>query len=987
MTSSTAAGHGDWLKAPGAMARLIRQNEWTATALGPLAEWNPQLRSAVEQLLHMPFPSLLLHGPQHIALYNDRSADFLSDLHPGLFGQPLENAWSALSSCCGAAIERALAGTPAAIVGHTMTLTRRGRPQRLSLDLHFIPVPDGDGRPMAVQVIIDDLTARRQAEHALRRDAEQMTTIFGQAQVGLSELSLEGRFVRVNGELSRMLGRDTQTLLQMGIAEVTHPDDLGHSLDAVGRLIATGEPVSIDKRYVRPDGTVVWANSRVSLLNPVQWQACATLLAVTVDLTERTLITQALAASEARFRALAEASPLLIWQFEPDGTLGYYNPSCERLFAAAGVAPHDWRELLGGEDAAPFLQQLAQAQQQQAPLQARVSIHPRGGPVRWIESYIAPWFRAPQEYAGHVGVSVDISDMIEAQNQLMIANERLNLAIEGSGDGLWDWDLVRQEITVSEQMRQIAGAGELPGGHSVAFWRDITHPDDLEQISTAMHAMLTGAAPTFRAEYRIRAGADGWKWLLTRAVVVARGADGAPLRVAGLATDISARRASQDKVWRHANFDALTGLPNRRLFRSKLDHEVTLTQRTGTLLGLLFIDLDHFKQANDLLGHDAGDQLLVQAARRIQACVRGADTVARLGGDEFTAILMPIDDVFDAEQIAGKINQTLSEPFVHGADVVHLSASIGITICPNDGADAATLIRNADQAMYVAKNSGRGQFNYFTPAMQEAAQYRVRLIAELRMALPLAQMEVHFQPVVALASGQLVMAEALLRWNHPRLGMLGPVDFMPFAEESGLIADIGDWAFQQAARYAHRWRRILGKNFRVSVNRSLVQFMARPHGSNWPAYMRSEHLAGSGISVEITEPVLLNASPKVGLQLQQYKAAGMQVSIDDFGSGCSSLSYLKRYDVDYLKIGQHFVRRLQQDAGDRSIIRSVTAMAHELGPQVIAVGIETVQQKNLLAGAGCDFGQGFYFSPPLPPAQFEQRLRRGASFDGKPEPA
>ena len=966
------------------MARQLRLADSQVGSLASPAAWSPSLRSAVEQLLYLPFPALLLYGPTSIALYNDHCADLLGDGHPGLFGQPLAGGWAALANCAGAAITRALDGTAGTVTDQEISVSCRASVRHLWLDLHVMPLydGDGDGAPIAVQLIIDDVTVRRLAR--------QMTLIFDQARVGLSELSLTGQFLRVNGELSRMLDRSPQALLQMNFADVTHVDDVDASMAAVAGvagLAAPAAPVSIDKRCVRPDGSVMWTNSRVCRLEPNQPDGRATLLAVTVDLTERTLITQALAASEARFRAVAEASPVFIWQFDADGNLAYHNPSCAALFAAAGIAPGDWRQLLATDDADAFLERLARAQQQQLPLQARVRIHPRGGAVRWIESYAAPWLRAPHEYAGHVGVSIDISDMVEAQNQLMIANERLNLAIEGSGDGLWDWDIGRAEITVSEQMKDIASANGHPGAHTVGFWRDITHPDDLKPMQDAMRALLDGSQPTFRAEYRIRAGDGGWKWLLARAIVVTRSAHGEPLRVAGLATDISARRAAQDVVWRHANFDALTGLPNRRLFRSRLDHAVKMAQRTDTLLGLLFIDLDHFKQANDLLGHDAGDELLAQAAQRILACVRGSDTVARLGGDEFTAILMPIDDVFDAEHIADKINHALSEPFRRGPELIHLSASIGITIYPHDGTESATLIRNADQAMYVAKNSGRNQFNYFTPAMQNEAQNRLHLIAELRLALQHHQMEVHFQPVVTLANGQLVMAEALLRWNHPRLGLLTPPDFIVFAEESGLIADIGDWVFQQAARYAHKWRRSLGEQFQVSVNRSLVQFMARPHGSNWPAYLSRQHLAGNGMSVEITEPVLLNASPKIGRQLQQYKAAGMLVSIDDFGSGCSSLSYLKRYGVDYLKIGQHFVRDLQFDAGDHSIVRSVTAMAHELGPRVIAVGIETAQQKTLLTAAGCDFGQGFYFSPPLPAAQFERRFQRSTTFEGVTRPA
>jgi diguanylate cyclase (GGDEF)-like protein len=391
-------------------------------------------------------------------------------------------------------------------------------------------------------------------------------------------------------------------------------------------------------------------------------------------------------------------------------------------------------------------------------------------------------------------------------------------------------------------------------------------------------------------------------------------------------------------------------------------------------LALLFIDLDHFKEVNDLLGHDAGDLILVQAASRIVSCVRESDTVARLGGDEFTTILTELDTPFDAENIASKINQALAVPFLLGEESLHLTASIGITLYPTDGTEPDQLTRHADQAMYVAKSNGRDQFNYYTAALQSRAQDRLRLIADLRHALCRNELEVYYQPVVNLRTGRIGKAEALLRWNHPRRGFLTPASFVPFAEESGLISDIGDWVFRQAAASCKKWRDLADPSFQVSINRSPVQFMARSSGGAWTSYLADLGLSGQAISVEITEAVLLNMSGRVTQQLEQYRGAGMQVAIDDFGTGYSSLAYLKKLDIDYLKIDQTFVRDMQQNDDDCAIVRSVTAMAHELGLRVIAEGVETVEQVELLLAAGCDYGQGYYFSRPMPFGQFEHML-------------
>lgn len=976
MMARKSNGSNQWPGTTGIVTELLKSINWDLTCFGPIEAWNYQLKNAITQLLHLPLPALLLHGPQNVALYNDRCLDLLGDRHPYLFGRPLAEGWSELAAYVELPISIARDGAPTIMEGQAIKILQNGCEHEVMADLHFIPVNNGQSDSMSVQLIIEELTSKQSIDREMRIDAAKMSAIFGQAGVGLSELSVKGEFIRVNTELCRMLARTEESLLHLSIADVTHPDDIAHSLHEVGRLIETGEPVSIDKRYVQPDGTVIWANSRVSLLSSALSRGPPALLAVTVDLTQRTLMTKALAASEARFRALAEASLVYIWQLNAGGGLVYHNPSFDRLFTEERILPHAWRELFHADTETMFLTSLERAQKQHRALQITVRINTKSGSTRSLEVYAEPWFTPQHEYSGHVLMSIDITDMVETKNKLLIANERLNLSIEGSGDGLWDWDVLHDQITVSQQMKHIAGYDDMPTQISADFWRSAIHPEDAEQVKNAMRAMLRGDKPTFRSEYRIRCRYGNWKWIQSRAIVVGRNMNGLPVRVAGLASDITSSRASREMMWQQANFDALTGLPNRRLFRSKLDHAVKMTYRTQMLLGLLFIDLDNFKQANDLLGHDAGDQLLIEAAQRILQCVRSSDTVARLGGDEFTAILMPIEATSDVELIAGKINVALAEPFKSGSDVVHLSGSIGITICPNDGIESEILIRNADQAMYVAKNSGRNQFSYFTTAMQDAARNRQNLIAELRMALQRNELEVYFQPIVALASGRVSMAEALLRWKHPRLGMLAPPDFMMVAEESGLISDIGDWVFQQAALYSRKWQKYFGTDFQISVNRSIVQFTARSKGNNWPAYLSQLQLAGSCMSVEITEPVLLDASPKVEFQLDEYSAAGIHVVIDDFGSGISSLSHLKKFHVDYLKVGQRFIQDIEKD-GDNSIIRSVTAMAHQLGPQVIAMGIETDQQYALAMKAGCDYGQGFYFSPPISAEEFENIFHQG----------
>jgi diguanylate cyclase (GGDEF)-like protein/PAS domain S-box-containing protein len=539
----------------------------------------------------------------------------------------------------------------------------------------------------------------------------------------------------------------------------------------------------------------------------------------------------------------------------------------------------------------------------------------------------------------------------------------------------------------STRWKEMVGFAEHEFPNRFEQWETHVHPDDLPGVLAVLRACLEGTVPTYSSEYRLRCKNGDWKWVLSRGIVVARDADGKPLRMTGMTSDISEKKQSDELIWHHANFDSLTALPNRRLFRDRLDQEVKRAHRSGLQIGLLFIDLDRFKEANDLLGHDVGDLLLKQAALRLSACVRESDTVARLGGDEFTIILTELDNPAYVEQLAQKALDTLAEPFRLGNEVVYLSASIGITLYPADAGGPEELIRNADQAMYAAKKAGRNQFSYFTRSMQEKAHIRLRLGGDLRNALGAGQLEVHYQPIVDLSTGQIAKAEALLRWHHPKLGLVDPAQFIPLAEESGLINEIGDWVFKQAASCSQRWSAQSNAPLQIGVNKSPLQFISHSREVDWTDYLRQLGLSGSSISVEITEGLLLNASADVAEQLLQYRDAGIQVTIDDFGTGYSSMAYLKKFDIDYLKIDQSFVRDMETDAGNRTIAESIIVMAHKLGMQVIAEGIETIAQKELLIAAGCDYGQGFLFSAAVPPQAFEQMLAESplvANASGRP---
>ena len=452
--------------------------------------------------------------------------------------------------------------------------------------------------------------------------------------------------------------------------------------------------------------------------------------------------------------------------------------------------------------------------------------------------------------------------------------------------------------------------------------------------------------------------------------------DGKVIGIASLVDDITERKMSEDMIWKQANYDTLTGLPNRNMFHDRLAQEILRADRDKRSLALLLVDLDQFKEVNDTLGHDTGDLLLQEVGRRISACVRHSDTVARLGGDEFAIILHELHDNNNIEDVAQKIINKLEDAFQLGDEVVHISGSTGITLYPTDASDIDTLLKNADQAMYAAKNNGRNCFSYFTQSLQDAAQARRRLKNDLRGAMNNKQLEVYYQPIIDLKTGLITKAEALLRWHHHDHGHISPLDFIPLAEETGLIHTIGDWVLKQSTAKARHWSNHFSAEFQISVNLSPLQFKLdnRLFISRWEDYLQKTGLSGQNVVVEITEGLLLDAEPDVIDKLLWLRDTGIQVAIDDFGTGYSSLSYLKLFDIDYLKIDKSFVDNLEGNANDITLCDAIILMAHTLGLKVIAEGVETVEQKNILADAGCDFAQGYLFSRPVPADEFEEIL-------------
>ena len=562
-----------------------------------------------------------------------------------------------------------------------------------------------------------------------------------------------------------------------------------------------------------------------------------------------------------------------------------------------------------------------------------------------------------------------------SERALRDSEARLKWALWGSGDALWDWDL-RTGVIVRSGIDRLLGYG-IGQVQPTEAWRDsLIHPDDALTMPAALQRHLDGEAESFEAEYRMQGANGSWVWIHDRGRVVERDAIGKPLRMAGTMKDVTERKRYEDELRQLANYDTLTGLPNRTLFHERLRHALSHARRHQQRVALLFLDLDRFKQINDSLGHAAGDGLLKQVARRLSASVREDDSVSRLGGDEFTVIIEGIANLESVGVVAEKVLRAFAEPYVLSGTEVVVSPSIGISVFPDDGEDSATLLKNADLAMYHAKDQGRNNYQFYVGAMNETMRRRLSLETALRRGLDHREFSLNYQPKMDIRSGELTGLEALLRWNSAELGRIPPDEFIPLAEDTGLIVPIGDWVLQEACRQLIAWREQGLPIVPIAVNISIRQLMAGDLAERVQQILRDFSLGPEWLQLEITESlVMANAAQAIG-RLNALRQLGLRLAVDDFGTGYSSLSYLKRLPIDTIKIDKAFVRDITIDPDDATITRTIIAMAHSLKLNVVAEGVETNEQLQFLRDEGCEEMQGYWLAKPLPPDQVTDVLKR-----------
>ncbi|MCK9608730.1 MAG: EAL domain-containing protein [Methylomonas sp.] len=678
----------------------------------------------------------------------------------------------------------------------------------------------------------------------------------------------------------------------------------------------------------------------------------------------------ALHASETKLQTILDNIPLGIWLIGIDGQSRFLNKTFQEALGMSEEeffnAPHlskfltfdDTRSTALSTDHEPEVLTYNDGSQHILDIK-KVKLLDRSGAI-----------------AALIGIAIDITERKHAEQILRSSEEKLRTMFELSPLGMAQNTMDGRYIEANKALLDMVGYS-LEELNSMSYWALTPQDYEPQELAQLQSLSDTGKYGPYEKEYLHR---DGHKTPIRLNGVLIKGSDGQQY-IWSIVENITQQKQSEQLIWEQANFDPLTGLPNRRMLHDRLAIQIKKAHRRQLPLALIFLDLDRFKEVNDTLGHAMGDLLLVDAAHRLLSCVRESDTVARLGGDEFTLILDELDDISSVERVIQNILQKLAEPFQLKDKQAFVSASIGVTIYPKDGDDKETLIKNADQAMYTAKQKGRNRYSFFTASMQEAAMIKMQTAIDLRHALAANQFKLYYQPIVQLQTGRLQKAEALLRWEHPTNSLLfNPNNFISIAEDIGIIGEIGDWVFTEATRQVAKWRAHYDPAFQVSINKSPLQFFKGINQHRlWLDHLQALGLPGDCVVIEITEGLLLEASLEVSEILSIFRQAGIQVSLDDFGTGYSALAYLKKFHIDYIKIDRSFVSHLSAHSNDMTLCEAIIAMAHKLGIKVIAEGIETTLQRNLLLEAGCDYGQGYLFAKPLPIAEFEQLLSRQTS--------
>ncbi len=821
--------------------------------------------------------------------------------------------------------------------------------------------------------------SRREPASALVRDQDLLRTIMDSLPDAVYFKDRKGRFIALNRAAAEKFGlKDPARAVGKTDFDFFAEPVAQRFSEQEERIVRTGEPVlNLEEKEVWPDGRETWASTTQMPLKDARGKVIGT-FGLSRDITAHKVQEERLRHSEALYHSLVESLPQSIFRKDLEGRFTFANQRfCQALSSKL-------EEVVGKTDFDFFPAELARkyreddlrviksgevfeaVEEHQPPGKEKIFVHVVKAPISDFRGYVV----------GVEGIFWDETDFQQARRKLEESEQRYALALEGANDGIWDWNLATNEVYFSRRWGEMLGCAEGEIGTSPDDWFRRVHPEDLEGLKGSLNAHRAGRSAHFESEHRVLHKQKAYRWVLARGMAV-RDAKGRAVRMAGSLTDITDRKRVEEELAHQAFYDGLTDLPNRALFLDRLNHAMKRARRKKDQeFAVLFLDVDRFKDVNDSLGHVVGDQLLVAVARRLEASVRPGDTVARLGGDEFAVLLDDLRRREDAVEVAARILKDLREPFPLGGHEVYATVSIGLA--PGRLEDGAEdLLRDADTAMYRAKDAGRNTTEIFDQDMHARAVARLTLETDLRKGLEREEFRVYYQPIISLSAGASIVGfEALVRWQHPQRGLVPPNEFIPLAEETGLIVPLDLWVMGQASRQTRRWRE-KWPELTVNVNLSTRHFAQPGLAARVAVVLHEAGLEPGALRIEITEETLLEDVPAIAAVLMELKAMNIKLYLDDFGTGYSSLGYLHRFPIDSLKIHQSFVGRLGQKGDEGELVKTITTLAGNLKMGVVAEGVETSDQLARLRELGCERVQGYLFSRPVPTAAAEALLSAG----------
>ena len=834
-------------------------------------------------------------------------------------------------------------------------------------------VYDESGKVVAVEGLIYDVTQLKRTEAAHREAEERYRTLVERvpAVTYVQQATASGAVTYVSPQMKDLLGYEPEECTSDSghWQRIIHPEDLGRVLAEGRRANETGERFFVEYRQFAKDGRVVWVRDEATLVRddegePLYW------LGVQTDVTERKEAEEAARRIEERLRSLADADFEGILLSDEGEILEANRALTDMLgYALTELVGRSALEFIAPEHRDLVRQKIAFRAEDPYEIVGirkdgtRLDLEVRGRAFSY------------QGRSVRVTAVRDITGRKAAEDRLREAEERYRTLVERI-PAVTFVDRVggsKAPVYVSPQVDRMLGY--TPEEWMVGkLWRERLHPEDGARVLASDERFEADGEPVDE-EYRLLAKDGRVVWIREETVLV-RGEGGGPLYVQGIMSDVTEKKKSEERLRHLAFHDALTGLPNRRLFVERIGHALGRSTRQGNWVAVLFMDLDGFKVVNDSLGHNVGDVLLTVVAQRLGRCLRPQDTLARFGGDEFVVLIEVVGDPAEAVRVAERITQELRKPFTLDDRELYAAASIGISLGHAKTHSPEGLLREADTAMYRAKEKGSG-YEVFDPAMHERALGRLELENDLRRAMEQDEFVVHYQPIVNLQTGVVWGVEALVRWEHPELGLLDPDEFVPVAEESGLVVPMGELVLEEACRRAAGWQKEFPRDppLAMSVNLSGRQLRRPDLHEVIGQALKETGLPASSLGLDITETVYRDAIDVNTAGLDRLKALGVRISLDDFGSGYSSLSYLKRLPADILKIDRSFTKGLGLEVEDTAIVQTVVDLAHILGMEVVAEGVEEEEQETLLREMACDFGQGYHFSRPLPPKEASEFLK------------